>query len=454
MINHTLFPARETIVRWLAYMNNLGPRLTRSTAHAQFTAYIKSELESFGIPALVDTIPFVRWEQRNARLTVDQSEAVEINLSAAFPYSGQTPPEGVSGELIACPKKRDINSVKDKIVLVEMRVYALPSARIFKRWRGTGRLPPMMRSPVVASTLKGNLTRYREAGAKGVVFVWRGISAENAAHQYLPFTTPYQDCPAVFVPPEAGRTLRSLYNKGVTATLTLEADIGNATSDTVYGVLPGSNDAECIIINTHTDGPNACQENGPVGLLALARYFSLLPTEQRQRTLVFVFTTGHFQLPQFGIDGQATSRWLSAHPELWDGQSGRRAVAGLTLEHLGAMGWRDAKTHDGHTYLPTGDIEPELIYASNRMMADIYTKASAGRTKGRPVLLKPARMYFGEGEPLHKVGIPTLSMVPAPQYLCAAPPGGYIEKLDTELMEQQIQTFANAIHMIDQTTLS
>ena len=57
--------------------------------------------------------------------------------------------------------------------------------------------------------------------------------------------------------------------------------------------------------------------------------------------------------------------------------------------------------------------------------------------------------YFGEGEPLFRAGISTISLVPLPDYLCAAPPGGGLEKLDRALMVEQIATFARVIDALD-----
>jgi hypothetical protein len=66
--------------------------------------------------------------------------------------------------------------------------------------------------------------------------------------------------------------------------------------------------------------------------------------------------------------------------------------------------------------------------------------------------LRPVNdIYFGEGEPLYRVGIPTISLVPFPDYLCAAAPTGYIEKLDPKLMYEQIKTFADVVDELDQT---
>ena len=54
--------------------------------------------------------------------------------------------------------------------------------------------------PLIPATLAGLcLTRARRAGVEAVIFAWRGISTANAKGQYLPFTLPYQNIPAVFV---------------------------------------------------------------------------------------------------------------------------------------------------------------------------------------------------------------------------------------------------------------
>jgi hypothetical protein len=128
---------------------------------------------------------------------------------------------------------------------------------------------------------------------------------------------------------------------GGAATLVLEAALDEADTDTLHAILPGRNPHETIIVNTHTDGPNACEENGAAGLLALAKAHG--SRTDRQRSIVFVFATGHFQIPQLVEGhGQATLAWLRRHPELWDGKPGHaRAVAGLTLEHLGCLEWKD-----------------------------------------------------------------------------------------------------------------
>ncbi len=106
----------------------------------------------------------------------------------------------------------------------------------------------------------------------------------------------------------------------------LTADItAGAATETVWGWLEGSgNTGQNIIINTHTDGPNAAEENGGLGLIALARHLAALPS--RHRDMYFALVTGHFQLPQFsrtilnpvrvtGAGQRAWTEWTSGRPE-------------------------------------------------------------------------------------------------------------------------------------------
>ncbi|MGH7291575.1 MAG: hypothetical protein ACREJT_10220, partial [Myxococcota bacterium] len=308
-------------------------------------------------------------------------------------------------------------------------------------------------TPLLGGTLKAagvNLKAAAAAGVRGVVCVWRGCSEDNARHQYLPFTTPYQGCPALWVGPAAGEQLRAAAERGATATLTLEATVTDgAPTDTVYAVLPGRSDRETIIVNTHTDGPNACEENGPAGVLALAKYFAGLPAASRQRTIVFALITGHFQLPQLGNGGQATTAWLKAHPELWDGKSGHaRAVAGLTLEHLGCMEWKDDEAREH--FSATGEIEREMVYTTNATMQRVWSEALAGRRQLRTLTLGPRNgTFFGEGQPLYQAGIPGVAMCPIPDYLCASPADGDIGKLDAGLAHEQVTSFARSLLQLD-----
>lgn len=220
-----------------------------------------------------------------------------------------------------------------------------------------------------------------------------------------------------------------------------------ANSESFYTILRGKKTDEAIIVNTHTDGVNCVEENGPIAMLAMMKYLRQCELE---RSIIFVFVTGHFRLPAFKQnDIQASSKWLRNHRDLWDGKDGHiKAVAGVSVEHLGATEWKDV---DG-VYQKTNDIDIELAYTGNKTMDDIYYKSLEDRTLVRTVTLKGHNiLHFGEGQPLRNVGIPQIGFVPAPDYLTAVSETDEMDKFSIDLMYEQIRSFVKMVLLIDET---
>jgi hypothetical protein len=457
--------SQDQVWSWVETLNGFGSRLTGSEAHRRSIDFLAGELQAAGMTVQRDTRHFRLWQARRWSLELVSADGASTPVPTAFyfPYSGETPRQGVRGELLYFSKApHSFASAAGKIAVIDVPTPALSWVFQYLMFARKSGYPEAgadfdgsMTTPLLGGTLQAagiDLKAAAAAGVLGVVCTWRGCSEDNARNQYLPFTTPYQGCPALWIGPAAGATLRAAAERGTQARLTLEANIvEQAPTDTLFAVLRGMSAAETIIVNTHTDGPNACEENGGAGVLALARYFSSLSARPR-RTLVFVLATGHFQLPQLGGGGQATTAWLKAHPELWDGRGGHaRAVAGLTLEHLGCTEWKDDA--DALHLRPTGRLERELVYTTNAAMDGIWRSALAGRRKLRTLTLTPRNgIFFGEGQPLFQAGIPGIALCPIPDYLCSAPPDGGIGKLDAQFMHEQIASFAKALLRIDAMT--
>ena len=208
------------------------------------------------------------------------------------------------------------------------------------------------------------------------------------------------------------------------------------------------NQKENVIINTHTDGTNCIEENGPIALLELMRNMKDAVPE---RTDIFLFTTGHFRLPHFedirtgGF--QSGSRWLAMHRDLWDGKSDHfKCVANLTIEHLGCKEWRDI---DGE-YKYTGKPEIDLVYTGNKFMDKLYIDTVKDRKTARAMTLRGHNaLHFGEGQNFFTMGIPEISLVPAPYYLCVVSDSHEMEKFDIDLMTEQTETFAKLLEKIE-----
>ncbi|WP_307215964.1 hypothetical protein [Microbacterium sp. SORGH_AS_0888] len=320
-----------------------------------------------------------------------------------------------------------------------------PASLLLDSWGGP--LPfDRTANPAISSELAGtDLSGARAAGVLGVVAIWRDLPDDEARGQYLPFTRPYQDIPAVWVPASQGDELVAAARRGERATLTLDATRHpNATMDTVWAVAPGSGPHahESVIVVTHSDGGNAVEENGHIGLLALARDAVSTPHD---RTIVFVVVAGHLRIPAVSTHGQATSAWLDAHPDLWSpASSGLTAVAGLAIEHLGARRRRD----DAVTTGAENPAEPELIYATTRELDGLTRSVWNGAGPVRPV--RPgALIHLGEGEPLYERGIPAVALITGPAFLLAETSAAGV---DLDLLSRQVESFRRLLRHLANAT--
>ncbi len=439
-------------------MASFGCRLTGSRPQTRYVDWLAGKLEDTGLRVHRDRLTFTRWSPKRWSLTVDGEP---VDLAFYWPYSGVTPPSGVTAPLqYLGPSPVDsaaFAAAAGKIAVVEVPTPALP---VFAAFPELGRYQPDMASPdpvtnapAITDIALGPLLEVAaQTGVLGVVCIRVGISDDLARDQYSPFTTGYQDCPAVWVGPTAGDIVRTKALAGATATLVMDAEITEgAATDTIWAVLPGADPKEAVVVNTHSDGPNVAEENGGLGLLALAREHAAVPRAKRRRSLIFLATTGHFQLPQFAVgQGQSASRWIADHPELIDGRK-LRTVAALTLEHLGCREWADDPTAE--SYGPTGRKDVAYCFTNTGTMKDLYLAACAGTRNNRTIAAQPG-FQFGEGHDFTAKGIPGIALIPAPTYLVAAPDGGALDRLDRHYMHGQVRAFSNVLRGLDSLSTS
>ena len=170
-----------------------------------------------------------------------------------------------------------------------------------------------------------------------------------------------------------------------------------------------------------------------------------MPKSERKRTLVFPLTTGHFAGPWVpSIRGV-----IEKHPDLI-----KRAVAAITVEHLGCREWMDKASDDrSMRYAATGKNELSVAITPYKAMGRALVDALQG-SRDRAGVVNPANGgWLGEGSSLSRAGIPTIGYIPQPNDLLAGPADGCIEKLSPELLHSQIQVFAKLLHTIEAMTV-
>lgn len=443
--NRQVSTRRDAYADQIRYLAELGSRASGTEAHNALIDRVAMQLAELGLEVKRDPHTFERWDVDRDALAL-QVGARRIAIASAWPYSGETSRDGITAPLILLRGRRKRwRAAAGKIAVIEVPHVAAPASLLIDAWDGP--LPfDRVANPIISSELAGtDLAKAKQAGVLGVIAVWRGLADAAAADQYLPFTRGHQGLPAVWVPESERVQLLAAAARGEQATLILAANrTANARMDTVWAVSPGTGPRanESVLVVTHSDGGNAVEENGHIGLLALARDAVAAP---HARSIVFVYTAGHLRMPAVTAHGQATSAWLQAHPELWAGASGGyTAAAGLAIEHLGAKRFHvDPSTG---RYAPDGTLEPELLYATTPELARLTRRLWSGASAGAATPVKPgALLHFGEGEPLFQRAIPAVALVTGPEYLLAECVGDLV---DIDVLIRQVDSFRRLLERL------
>ncbi|HLJ50502.1 MAG TPA: hypothetical protein VKU01_31030 [Bryobacteraceae bacterium] len=440
-------PGADELWGWLEQLAAWCPAATGSAGHNAFVNFLDQRLRAVNITPQRKTFKIDYWEPKSWTLTAGGEK---IHVTGYRPYSGPTSPEGVTAALYyaGMAPNLDYSGASGKIVLIEMAPAPTQeemhiAGQMVGSYPANATVPGTAYGPVGAFRTVPDLKLAQQAGAVGVVYIWNRVSDGNAEDQAAPFTAPPNPVPAIWVGQTTGSKLKSMAASQASATLTMHAIVHPACpTDNIWAVLPGKTD-EAVIINTHTDGCNALEENGALGVVALANYSAKLPQSQRNRTLIFLMTTGHFAHGMV----RGTQDWINSNPD-WM----KKAVACVTIEHLGATEWVDHPA--ANEYKSTGKLEWGLAYTPRIPEAELFLKAAQGTEARNIFAFKPEGSYPGEGAAFYRAGIPTISYIPTPQYLFVEPvKGGAIDKLDKHRLHGEVVTLARCVAALDKMTV-
>ncbi|HUJ61185.1 MAG TPA: hypothetical protein VLX92_21925 [Kofleriaceae bacterium] len=430
-----------------------GLRPTGSAADEAFIAWLVDQLTALGVSDVhTEPYTFTRWIPTAWSLELVGGPASgSVALSGYVPYSGATPPGGLTAGLVYLPAPATLASldpsqlrarvaaslsaiggVTGRIVVFDVPAETVPLAALtgplLYTSGGLTEATPVARLGLSAMLyVPAVLDALAAAGAVGAVGILDAPEPEARA-TYAPFfgtTTP--DLPAVYVDRATGAGMLDALDARPLqlAHLTLDATLAPATSENVVGVIPGVRLDQEILLSSHTDGPNSLEDNGPVGILALASYFLQLPQAQRPRTIRIVLTGGHFVGSRGILDYAAVHlAELRAH-----------ALAVIELEHLGALEWDEVSPG---VMAATGDVEPELVYSWPNPPL-VAASLALARQLPRSVVAGPA--VLGEG---HNFGVvPLVQFLTAPNDLLVGRlPEIATQLTDYDLMRTQLLGFA------------
>ena len=347
-----------------AKLAGFGLRSPGSTQHQKELAWLERELRAIpGMKVRSDPYTIDRWQPlpkahgapgrdlaRAGGLTVRVGGATKVvPVSGAVPFTLPTSAAGRGGQLVDIPADEEITAAnaKGKIVVRAVPPTATPygvfpaiAHYISPGFPSTGNYERPYASPLDPTLIDAG-----KAGAAGVVFLWDVPTAQVRGY-WDPHTGTRFHVPAVYAGNDQAKAITRFATQGRTAHVVVRAKWDTARTRNLFGTLTGQT-RERIVVNSHTDGVTWVQENGPVGVLALARYLGAC-RECRHRDVEFALTSDHL-----GFTNDGTFRYADELDQDFD--QGTVAFV-LSMEHLGSR--EILPTGPNHRLEFTGRAEP------------------------------------------------------------------------------------------------
>ncbi|KAF7370477.1 Elongation factor 2 [Mycena sanguinolenta] len=471
----------EQLLHDRLFQTNLrGPRWTGNDNQNVLTSVVATSMEIAGLTVETLNYTLFRWDPRWWSLSLKLTNGTTMGLPTTgyWPYSGDTGLKGVTapvhdaGSYALFPNQTANAGSLDLTGLPEggsilffdnpspTRNYSEPGYGLLGSSVPAQDIPELgnLTNPHWQSAKTLNWTAIKQLGVAGVVASWVNTSDENGALQFLPNdgapgNGSLYDVPALYVGNSTGETIRKLVKNGEveSATVVLDAPSLWAPSSTVIGHLNGTAETtDSIIVYTHSDGPSIIEENGPILLLAMAEYFAAHPIHLH---IDFVITTGHMSGGHLN-----ESSWMGERPEIM-----QTAKAAIVCEHFGAIEWKDNFSSGEPVFEPTGRYEPMWTMVNSSSASDQLHQLYLDAFEGTPDTLRMAMVspqvvngkrsqWYGAGgsSVLGYSNIPTIGIIPQPDYLWAAMVDGGWSRLDVDRAVTQINVILRLIDSLDQ----
>ena len=450
------------------FVAKLGARPTGSAAHERYVDWIEQQLGTIdGVTLANHPFTIDRWRSTAASLALQVGDTwKELPIAAPIHYAHATPASGVTAPAVAIPDDVPITeaNAKGKIVVrpapagtVPQSVFTLPLVTwwTFDPHHTIDPDAEFHGDFLNYQARRDDLAAAAEAGAAGIVFVKDLPRAQVAGH-IEPYEGVVSPTPGVWLGADEGATLAEALAGGAEplVRLTVDATVAPAQVRSVSATIPGKSNKR-LVIDSHTDGTNAVEDNGPIAMIAMARYFASLPERCRPRTIELSFSTAHFYQRLVGPTiRNGDAEWLAR--ELDDKYDAGTVAGVVVIEHLGAREYEAVEQADGSG--------KELQLTGRRTLQQIFvtpSKPLVAAVKSvvqrhdleRTVVMKGASApgdtapphcnFGGEGTPFNQRLLPTIGIISAPQSLYD--PAFGMKVVDVDYLRDQVVAFTDLV---------
>ncbi len=373
---------------WHEYKSTLGPIYPGYDSFIPYMSWVREKLEGYGCVDYLDhhwqmeTYRVNDWpDHENGSLGLE-IEGKKLPVGTFCMLSAPTPDEGVEAPLMFWDRAKDGMPTKGcaegKILVVEtlphpQKPYApsyLGSYVITDTNYRSDPQPdfPMFEKPDPSVNLSWQcrwnffdwwdmFPALPDTGAKAIIIcstlTWGALRGLYDRQKIRPIST-------IVVDMETAKEVKAAAAAGKTAKVTLKSKFWMTDAFNYFMFQPGKNYGtdkdEYITVNIHVDAMSLTQDNGSIGAIGIARYFSHIPQEQRNKTIVYCIDSRHF-IEGFE-DGNFQHDPYVVHPEVK-----AKTTVTVGLEHMGEMAARE--NYEKQTMDPTGVPEFSFMKADD-----------------------------------------------------------------------------------------
>lgn len=464
------FPDQRWLGKAEGLLAALKARPTGSPEQAAYIAWIRRQLRTIpGLQVHDLTYPIDRWRSNGASLQVRMGGRTRtLPPAGPIPYSKPTDAAGVEAPAVAIPDDQQITAAnsRGRIVVRDAPAGSVPNAAFllpvvsWEVYDPNHTIDPTGNFLGDFINYNARVTDLRDAaaaGAAGILFVKPLPRAQIDGH-YEPYEGEQWGVPGAFLGADEGKVVTDAIAAGQNPVVRLvnRAVVRPVTTPSIEAVLPGQS-PQRIVVDSHTDGTNANEDNGPIAMVAMARYLSRLPLACRPRSVQFSFTTAHFY-QRVGSDKSIRDGGAEQLAEQLDRDYDRGTVSSvMTIEHLGAMDWEQAPRRDGGPgFQLTPMNQPAIRFIGVTPSPSMVAAVDAvvrGYDLQRTIVLQgadapgatnPSHCTFGgEATPYERHLLPTIGEIAAPQYLYD--PAFEMQVIDLSLMHREVVAFTDLL---------
>ncbi len=277
--------------------------------------------------------------------------------------------------------------------------------------------------------------------AAGVIAVLKDYAGKVNKHWGPYGTQALEEMPVLFVDKFTGEDIIKIADSHKQAEITLKGTVDpNGFARNIYVQLPGQSE-ETIFVTTHHDAAfkGATEDGTGIALvLAMAKTWAQVPLEQREKTMLFHLSAGHF------YGGRGAEYFAEKHK---DGLL-KKAIININLEHLAARGVKEDEVT--HEMVLDGDKPAlTLMWISEDLATVAASKDMLTKYNPRLTVAIPGNLLGsippGESGHYHKVlGIPYINYLGFPQYLLSAD-----DTLDKVYQERLVPSAVQSADLIE-----